>query len=338
MVDGSPTPQVTPTRQVPCQKTDCDKVYKARGTMLNHMRKHHKEVESPLGTFPPSSTAVVLQFGDTEDASTQGNSHGAISSPKVASTATYVCAFCDIHFETKEDVTKHMGETHVNVDIVGQDVADDDDDATNKEAEAELEQEEDFMKAAKEELEVCETLTDLADNAFDPVTDKEKREAMKDKLHRYRNIMTKKDEILKAKIEEVKSLKHDVDMSKQVETHKESLVNEKENKLKAVSTQFKNLKKELKTVNSTNRKQAEEVKILRNERGELIKENNNLKTSLKEKEDLIVHLEEQIIPEEIVEVDPPRQNIQAMNKTSTSHTCAACEKSFGSNRALEKHM
>ena len=27
-----------------------------------------------------------------------------------------------------------------------------------------------------------------------------------------------------------------------------------------------------------------------------------------------------------------------MNKTSTSHTCAACEKSFGSNQALEKHM
>ena len=42
---------------------------------------------------------------------------------------------------------------------------------------------------------------------------------MKDKFHRYRNIMTKKDDIPKVKIEEVKSLKHDVAMSKQVETH-----------------------------------------------------------------------------------------------------------------------
>ena len=69
---------------------------------------------------------------------------------------------------------------------------------------------------------------------------------------------------------------------------------------------MKNLEKKLKTVNSTNRKKAEEVEILRNERGELIKENNNLKTSLTEKEDLIVHLEEQISPEEIAEVDPPK--------------------------------
>ena len=72
-----------------------------------------------------------------------------------------------------------MGETHVNVVIAGQDVADDDDDATNKEVEAELEQEEDFMKAAKEELEVFETLADLADNAFDPVREGFKNKSIK---------------------------------------------------------------------------------------------------------------------------------------------------------------
>ena len=48
------------------------------------------------------------------------------------------------------------------------------------------------MEAAKEELEVFEALADLADNAFDPVTEKDKREIMKDKLNRYNNIMTKK--------------------------------------------------------------------------------------------------------------------------------------------------
>ena len=63
---------------------------------------------------------------------------------------------------------------------------------------------------------------------------------MKDKLLRYKNIITKKDKILKAKIDEMKSLKliaetlkHDIAMSIQVEKHKETLVNEKENKLKA---------------------------------------------------------------------------------------------------------
>ena len=70
----------------------------------------------------------------------QGNSEGAVNYPKVASMATYVCAVCDIHFETKEDVTKHMDETHVNVAMVNQKKVDEDDDATNKEVEAELEQ------------------------------------------------------------------------------------------------------------------------------------------------------------------------------------------------------
>ena len=104
------------------------------------MRKHHKEVQSPLGTFPPSSSAAVLQYGDTEDEATQGNSDGAVNSPKVASMATYVCAVCDIHFEIKEDLPKHMDETHVNVAMVNQKEVDTDDDATNKEVEAELEQ------------------------------------------------------------------------------------------------------------------------------------------------------------------------------------------------------
>ena len=227
MVEVTPVSQVTPTRQVLCQKTDCDKVYKARDTMLTHMRKHHKEVESPLGTFPPSNSAVVLQFGDTEDAATQGNSHGAINSPKVASLATYVCPMCDLNFENKEEVIKHMGELHVNVANVDQEEADDNDDASNKELEAELEQEEDFVEAAREEIEVFETLADLAENAFDPITENDKRDVMKEKLKMYKSIVTKKDKILKATSEEVKTLKHDVAMSREVEAHKETLVNKK---------------------------------------------------------------------------------------------------------------
>ena len=269
MVKAALNSQVTPTRQVPCQKTDCDKVYKARGTMLNHMRKHHKEVESPFGTFPSSSSATVLQFGDNEDSATQGNSDGAINSPKVTSMATYICTVCDIHFEKKEDVTKHMGETHVNVALVNQDDVDDDNDAVK----AELEQEGNFMKATKEEQEVLEMLTDLAENAFDPVTEKDKRDVMKDKINRFKNIMTKKDKILKDTMEKSKNLKHDVAMSRQVETHKEALVNEKENDLKAASTRFKNLEKELKTAKEHNRTN---IDSLNETVGSLTKRNHEL--------------------------------------------------------------
>ena len=60
---------------------------------------------------------------------------------------------------------------------------------------------------------------------------------MKDRLFRYNNIMTKKDKILKA----------DFAMSRQVKTHKEAIVNKKENELKAASTRFQNHGKEVKT-------------------------------------------------------------------------------------------
>ena len=148
------TPAVTPTPKVNCQKTDCTKVYKARGTMLAHMRKHHQDstkIHSPLGSFSPSNTATVLLFDEADeteadkadkdddeeadkddddeagkadadaadkaeaDMATQGNSDGAVNSPKVLTKATFICAVCDIHFESKEEVTKHMDEVHVTV-------------------------------------------------------------------------------------------------------------------------------------------------------------------------------------------------------------------------------
>ena len=109
-------PVVTPTSQIPCEKAGCDKVYKARGSMMTHMRQKHNQdsaqIPSPLGSFPPASKATVLQFDDTEDA-TQRNSNGGVNSPKVVSKATFICTVCDIHFPMKEDVIKHMDETHV---------------------------------------------------------------------------------------------------------------------------------------------------------------------------------------------------------------------------------
>ena len=42
--------------------------------------------------------------------------------------------------------------------------------------------------------------------------------------------------------------------------------------------------------------------------------------------------------DDVEEVEKPSLNSQSMNKTTTGHTCSACEKNFGSNRALEKHM
>ena len=88
----TPAPLVTPTKTVACPKTDCNKKYTARASMIAHMRKKHNGtgvVESPLGSFPPSSSAVTLQFDESDDHATQGNSHGQVISPKVISEAIF---------------------------------------------------------------------------------------------------------------------------------------------------------------------------------------------------------------------------------------------------------
>ena len=86
--------------------------------MLAHMRKKHNDtggVVSPLGTFPPSSSAVTLQFDESDDPATQGNSNGQVNSPKIVSEATYVCGECEINFPTKEAVINHRTEVHPSV-------------------------------------------------------------------------------------------------------------------------------------------------------------------------------------------------------------------------------
>ena len=126
-------PAVTPTAQINCQKTGCEKVYKARSSMLTHMRQKHNEdsgqIPSPLGSFPAASSATVLQFDDAEDA-TQGNSDGAVNSPKVVTSATFMCSVCDTHFPRKKDVAEHMTETHVTITTRNNDNVFDEDDDT----------------------------------------------------------------------------------------------------------------------------------------------------------------------------------------------------------------
>ena len=97
--------QVTPTQKVVCPKTDCDKAYKARSSMLTHMRQKHQDVAdipSPLGCFPPSGSATVLQFDESDDAAAQGNSSGDVNSPEVRTKATYICDLCETHIKSKE--------------------------------------------------------------------------------------------------------------------------------------------------------------------------------------------------------------------------------------------
>ena len=84
--------------------------------MLAHMRKNHQDatkIRSPLGSFPSSNSATVLQF-DEDEAATQENSSGAVNSPKIVMAATYVCAVCEIHFQNKKGCDGTYGQSACN--------------------------------------------------------------------------------------------------------------------------------------------------------------------------------------------------------------------------------
>ena len=198
--------------------------------MLAHMRKHHQEstkIHSPLGSFPPSNSATVLQFDEADDAdkaendevdkddndmadnadndeadkaendkadkaendkATQGNSDGAVNSPKVIIKATFMYAICDIHFESKEKVTKHMDKVHVTISQELQDfpiAADTSSLLTGNlfspNTARQLDDEVEVLEEAKEGQEIYEEIFKIAENAISPEKEKRNQRRPQDK-------------------------------------------------------------------------------------------------------------------------------------------------------------
>ena len=86
-----------PAARVSCEVIDCNKDYASKGTMMTHVKKHHKvadQIDPPLGSFPLAILARVL-FTDETESSVQGNSAGQVTSPKVISAARFICGKCE---------------------------------------------------------------------------------------------------------------------------------------------------------------------------------------------------------------------------------------------------
>ena len=83
--------------------------------MKTHYNKTHKalEIQSPLGKFPASDPARIL-FDESGEPSTQGNSAGQVNSPKVISTVSFQCGYCELPFDTNDKAILHMKEDHTN--------------------------------------------------------------------------------------------------------------------------------------------------------------------------------------------------------------------------------
>ena len=374
------TPEKTQATKKPSATCDkCDKTLSSKQSMIRHMKTVHDGIISLKDLFssPKNLANQKRLFTSVPDLSTQGNSSGQVNDPKVFSEGTFICGSCDQSFITNDEVTNHKSEAHDNVHfqcgvcrkefISNEEVQKHNDEDhndtiekaataatpttpapnTNQEVELELQHEDDFMKDAAEEIEVYEALVDLAENGFNQETEEEKREIMKEKLARYKSIMTKKDKILKATIEQVKSLnlstetlKHDIAMSAQVEQNKENLINKKENDVKEANNKLKKLENEFKKMKDQNNVN---IESLNNTVGALTKRNNDLMTELATQKSLA--------EVNTVEVTPPTEvstelevhndaNVQRvdMSKKSTENKCHACDKTFKAASDLDRHL
>ena len=128
-------------------------------------------------------------------------------------------------------------------------------------------------------------------------------------------------------------------MSRQVETHKESLANEKEKELKAASNRFKNLEKELKTFKEQNKAN---IDSLNETVGSLTKKNSELMTQITTEKSLAeANAQEAPAAEVEAEVEVSAEEYSQrvdMRKDVTGHKCIACDRLFKASSDLDRHM
>ena len=201
-------------------------------------------------------------------------------------------------------------------------------------------------EAAKEEQELYEELEGLTKINIGPETESETRAFLKEKLLRYRTIMTKKNNIIGSIQEKVKGLdiaaqamKHDYKMSEEVVVEQKTKLEEAENKLKKVESEHKKAKEQ----HNANIKNMQETV------GIVTQSNNDLKSEVDKLNSVVKSLKEAVAPDETdddgttgtdtAEVhhqeETPRMD---MSKKSTDHRCHACDKAFNKAADLDRHM
>ena len=306
------TPEA-PAPKIICDKfPECTKVYKSRARMLGHMKTVHKDPTSEGTTL--SSPVRLALFNIREDggveseARTQGNSKGEVNVTKVVSEGRFVCSFCDEDFSLKTETLKHIADTHGEHDAV----------SPADELAADISGESEVLEEACEDQDLYEALEQWNQELKEPEK-VESNEEISKKVERFQVLVEKKTQIQKETNDEVVKLR-------EVESDQKKCIERKENDItvlkRAAATEKDKHKKELGT--------------LQKRIGELIKENNNLTTMVKEKEAIVVALEDQTNnaqeDDSVVE-----EEVQIRNSPSV-HSCAACDKRFGTNNDLERHI
>ena len=261
---------------------------------------------------------------------------------------------CDIHFISKEEVTKHMDEVHVTV---SQQLQDDD---------------EDLIEAAEKQ-----DLNDLYDQFVELMAsqkDQESPEEIVEKIKRFKAILKKKDSIQKkAKVmldneiktsktlkKENKRLTNKVNPDNNCEELQNEVLTNQTKRLVERDNEVDKLKVHLNSAKKLNKKHGKDKKEhdaalerLIKDNGELTKYKQDLKFEIENKDSMIKSLKESLgvdddnseadqEEEHEEEQDDISEDIEAtsvsMNKKTSGNKCTACDKTFQKNKDLENYM
>ena len=81
-----------------------------------------------------------------------------------------------------------------------------------------------------------------------------------------------------------------------------------------------------------------DLEVLKKKNSDEVKENANINTMLKEKQSMIVALEEQLAPEGDNESYVIEEVVLTMRINSSGHKCTLCKTKLGRNEDLERHI
>ena len=104
--------QETPVKTVDCHVSDCQKQkvggYRTKKGLTDHIKRWHQVVKDAFSPIAVTARALFDNTDEEAQLSTQGNSAGAINSPKVVSEGSFLCGVCENAFKTKSQVDAHM--------------------------------------------------------------------------------------------------------------------------------------------------------------------------------------------------------------------------------------
>ena len=249
---------------------------------------------------------------------------------------SFQCGVCNDPFDKNEEAILHMESIHPKETGMTTPPSSPNPTVANQlyspEVEIQLQEEEDVMEAAKEEQDLYDALDNITKDIIQPEKEAGVREDLKEKLERYKNIMVKKNHIIKENMDTLKrmklnieAVKHDAAMLTEIKERQSNRIAEAKEELNNISKKYAKTEKEKEAI-------IKDMETTKELNSSLNKEVNDLEMQLQVKDGIVKALKETFaVDEEVIVVANTR-------KETPCHSCNACGKNFRQSQDLEKHM